>query len=284
MSVSRAFAALPMLAPLLAGVGCSSAGGSPCTYCDGGKTDVPSDIAEDFPASEAGPAAEAADEAVASPAEVGDGRPPTTRDTPPGETPQLTPIPDGGYRLVDDFQTSEAPGWEVLGEESPSGSLDDWSVILGTSGSVFSEGILDADNWHLAYATAAIGPDQIVEAKLRAVDFYAEAPSYVAALFARYDPTADSGYFVALRGDGSVIVRRRDHGISASWGSGVDAGIRAGVWYIVRLEVIGHALNAFIDGTPVASVIDDNPLASGGIALGTLGATMEVDRVSAAEP
>jgi hypothetical protein len=282
MSVSRAFAALPMLAPLLAGVGCSSAGGSPCTYCDGGKTDVTRDIAEDFPASEAGPIGETAGEAVARPDEAGDGRPPTTRDTPPGETPQLTPIPDGGYLLLDDFQTGAAPGWEVVGE-TPSGSLGDWSVILGSSGSVLSEGVLDADTWHIAYATAAIGPDQIVEARLRVIDFYAEAPSYVAALFARYDSTADSGYFVALRGDGSAIVRRRDHGISASWGSGIDAGIRAGVWYIVRLEVIGHALNAFIDGTPVYSVIDDNPLASGGIALGTLGATMEVDRVSAAD-
>ena len=184
--------------------------------------------------------------------------------------------------LLDDFQTGAAPGWEVVGE-TPSGSLGDWSVILGSSGSVLSEGVLDADTWHIAYATAAIGPDQIVEARLRVIDFYAEAPSYVAALFARYDSTADSGYFVALRGDGSVIVRRRDHGISASWDSGVDVGIRAGVWYIVRLEVIGHALNAFIDGTPVYSVIDDNPLASGGIALGTLGATMEVDRVSAAD-
>ena len=57
---------------------------------------------------------------------------------------------------------------------------------------------------------------QIVEARLRVVEFYDASPSFVAALFARYDPIADSGYFLALRGDGSVIIRKRLQGKSAS--------------------------------------------------------------------
>ena len=286
MSVARALAPLAILAPLLAGASCSSAGSAPCVFCDGGKADRPVDRAEDFPAWETGPTAETEAEASTSPADgaAGDVWRPATRDTPPGETPRLTPLPDAGYVLADDFETGEATGWKVLGERDSGARPGDWSVILGDSSSVFAQGVLDTDAWHIAYASAAIGPDQIVEAKLRAVDFYAEAPSYVVALFGRYDPTSDSGYLLALRGDGSVIVRKRDHGASASWGGGVQGGVRPGVWYTVRLEIIGGSINAFLDGTPVYSVTDDSPLAGGGVALGSLGATMEVDDVFAAEP
>ena len=44
---------------------------------------------------------------------------------------------------------------------------------------------------------------------------------------------------------------------------------------------MGSAISAFIDGVPVYAVTDDAPLAGGGVALGTIGATVEVDRVSA---
>ena len=273
-----------MMTPLLAVAGCASDSGSTCRYCDGGERDVREARPADAFAAEASPAGEAAGNAPDLPVETGDLRPPTLRDAAPGEAPQPSPIPDAGYLLVDDFQTGAAPGWEVLPIKSPYPPTGDWSVILGTSGSVLAQGTLDADTWHIAYRAVAIGPDQIVEAKLRVVDFYAEDPSYAGALFARYDYTTDTGYFVALRGDGSVSVRRRESGISASWGPGVDAGIRAGVWYTVRLEVIGNAVNAFIDGTPVYSVSDDDPLLGEGVALGTFGATMEVDRVAVAAP
>ena len=283
MPVSRASFAAAIVAPLLAAAGCASAGGSPCSYCDGGKSDRQADRADDPPAAEAF-ASDATGEPVANLAEAGEAPAAASRDTAAGERPLLTPIPDAGYLLDDDFETGSAPGWEVLGGEDRDASSADWSVILGTSGSVFAQGILDEGRWHIAFTTASLGPDQIIEAKLRVVDFFAPAPSDLAALFGRYDASSDSGYYVALRGDGSLIVRRRDHGASASWAAGVDAGIRAGVWYTVRLEVIGATINAFLDGKPVYSVTDADPLPGGGIALGTLGATLEVDRVAVALP
>jgi hypothetical protein len=273
-----------MVAPFMVALGCASDSGSTCSYCDGGKSDLREARPEDLPVAEASPAGEAPLGAPDLPLDLPDSRPPTLRDAAPGEAPQPSPIPDAGYLLVDDFHTGTAPGWEVLPATSPYPPAGDWSVILGTSGSVLAQGVLDVDTWHIAYKATAIGPDQIVEAKLRVIDFYAETPSYVSALFARYDFTTDSGYFVALRGDGSVTVRRREAGTSASWGPGVDQGIRTGVWYTVRLEVIGNVINAFVDGIPVYSVRDDNPLSGDGIALGTFGATMEVDSVSVATP
>jgi len=286
MSVTRALAGLVMFAPLVAGAGCSSAGTSPCTTCDAGKADLRVDRAADYPASEAVPPADAEQEIFLPSLDADDGDTwrAATRDTPAGEAALLTPLPDAGYALAYDFETGEASGWRILGGQDSGASTGDWSVILGNTGSVFSQGALDTDAWHIAYANAAIAPDQIVEAKMRVIDFAAESPLYMAALFGRYDPIADSGYFVALRGDGSMILRRRDHGANASWGAGIAAGIRPGDWHTVRLEIMGGAINAFLDGVSVYSVVDDSPLDGGGIALGGYGATLEVDRIFAAEP
>lgn len=286
MLALRPFAALAMLAPLLVVAGCSSAGSPPCLYCDAGKDDLRPDLLQDLPASEDTFVDENEEDVADVPGDGtgGEAFHPATRDTPAGEAPRLTPLPDAGYALDDDFVTGQAPGWQIVGAPRSDAAPNDWSVILGDSGSVFSQGALDATTWHIAYATASIGPDQIIEAKLRPVDFYASDPAYVVALFGRYDPASDSGYFLALRGDGSAILRKRDHGTNASWTGGVDSGIQAGAWHTVRLEIIGNVINAFLDGTATYSVTDDNPLADGDVALGSFGATMEVERVRAVEP
>jgi|GEM_PF-5751033 len=286
MPVSRPIAGIALIAPMSLLAGCSSAGAPPCTYCDAGKADLPADRMQDFSAAESSLAADTGPDIADAPADGAGGEvwQPATRDAPEGETPLLTPLPDAGYVLDDDFETGEAPGWRVLGATDAGAYPGNWSVILGDSGTVFSQGLLDTNAWHIAYATTALASDQIIEAKMRAIDFYATDSSYVIALFGRYDPVSDSGYFVALRGDGSAIVRRRDHGTNASWGGAVEAGIRAGDWHTVRLEILGGTINAFLDGTPVYSVTDDSPLAGGGIALGSFGATMEVERVTASEP
>jgi hypothetical protein len=273
----------PFAAHLLAAtlaVGCAGAGKPPCRSCDAGDAQTAPDLdATDTPAPQ-----DLAPADTRPPADDTTDAMPIIHDSAAGEAPSPTPIPDGGYVFVDDFQNTQAPGWQAVGATDRDASLGSWSVILGSSGSLLAQGVLDPSAWHIAYATAPLPTDQMVEAQLRIVDFSDPSPSSVAALFARYDAASDTGYLVALRGDGTVVIRRRDHGVTASWGAGVAAGIRTGTWYTVRLEAIGDALNAFVDGRPVYSVTDDAPLAGGGVALGTLGATLEVDRVTAAEP
>jgi hypothetical protein len=193
-------------------------------------------------------------------------------------------VPDGGALLFSDFEDGMTDGWRSI-DWNDGGTADhDWSVFLGDTGWVYSEGSLDTSEWHLSYADSNAVADQIVEAKMRVVEFYDIAPSFVAALFARYDPSTDSGYFVALRGDGSVIIRKRLQGKSASWAAGVDAGVVPGRWYTVRLEVLGSSVNAFLDGQLVYSVLDSAPLAKGTAALGSYGATLEVDSIFLAQP
>jgi hypothetical protein len=273
-----------MLAPLLAAASCAGRG-TPCTTCDAG---APDGHAEDLPVSEdSSPVSEdssSSDGKSDTPllGNAPDTRPSATRDVPAGETQHPTPIPDGGWTFVDDFDRSEAYGWLELGGQRVGEYSSKWAVLVNETGAVLSQGALD-NTWHIAYPTQTLASDHIVEARLRVVDFVAEAPSYMAALFGRYDPETDSGYFLALRGDGSVILRRRDHGVCASWGGSIAWGIRPGVWYTVRLESNGSAITAFIDGREVYSVLDGSPLDGRHIGLGTIGATLEADYVLALE-
>jgi pectate lyase len=213
---------------------------------------------------------------AAEDADPGDGR--------AGEPPPPTAIPDGGYLVVEDFEDGDADGWQVLPWTDASVPGPGWLASASDAGSIYAEESLDATSWHITYSMTASSSDQIVEARMRVVDFYARAPSYAAALFGRYHPGTDSGYLVALRGDGSLVIRRRDHGITSSWNGGVELGIEPGVWYTVRLEILGDTINAYLDGTFVCSATDASPLPAGGVALGTFGARVEVDRVLLAAP
>ena len=299
MLSSHAMVRLTLLAPLLIGAGCSSPAGRPC--CDDAKSDGPSDPADDGPSANLMPDAEseaaALDQAPALDKQAAvdwaaetraetliDGSETRAADAPAGEAAWPSLVPDGGALLFSDFEDGKTDGWRSI-DRNDGGTADhDWSVFLGDTGWVYSEGSLDTSEWHLSCADSNAIADQIVEAKMRVVEFYDIAPSFVAALFARYDSITDSGYFVALRGDGSVIIRKRVQGKSASWAAGVDAGIVPGRWYTVRLEVLGSSVNAFLDGQLVYSVVDSDPLAKGSAALGSYGATLEVDSIFLAQP
>lgn len=299
----RAMAWLTILAPLVIGAACSSPKSQPCTWCDAGKADRPGASADLALAADATPIPDAASEVAALDQALAvdhgvsqdvprglaetfpqGGSEAGGTDAPAGEAAGLSPVPDGGVLLFEDFSDGKADGWRNHDWNEAGAPDDDWKVILGDTGSVYSESSLDKSEWHIVFAGASAVTDQIVEAKMRVVEFYDASASFVAALFARYDPTTDSGYFAALRGDGSIIIRKRLQGKSASWAAGVDASIAPGIWYTVRLEVLGSTVNAFLDGKLVYSIVDSDPLAAGTAALGSYGATVEVDRVLLAQP
>lgn len=275
MAVLPAYLRLAFLTLPLAAAGCEATVPTPYPTRDAGTADAPLGQAEDSRSSEAAPL----DASLDAPEPWR----PTSRDAPAGEAQEPTPVPDGGYLFVEDFATGATLTWEALAVRNGIRYDGTWAVVPGASGSLLTQGFLDGTTWHIAYAAADIGRNQVVEARLRVADFYAPTPSYMAALFGRYDPETDSGYLVALRADGSVTLRRRDRGINASWGGSVPERFRAGVWTSVRLEIIGNTVTAFIDGVEVDTVTDESPLAGGYVGLGAFGAILEVARIAAAE-
>ena len=290
----RATVWLALLATIALAANCSKTGNQPCASCDAATVEPPGDASENT-VTEAPPSqpdtgweVAPADLALAldKPLQTDFGNPfqESGQDAPWGEAAMPTAVSDAGVLMFNDFENGKADGWRAA-TWSDGGSNDkDWSVFLGNTGYVYSEGSLDKIDWHISFAGWKAISDQIVESRMRVVEFYDLTPSYAAALFARYDPTTDSGYFVALRGDGSLIIRKRVHGKNASWGASIDATIVPGKWYTVRLEVLGNTANAFLDGQWVSAVTDSDPLSSGTAALGTYGATLEVDRVLLAQP
>lgn len=207
-----------------------------------------------------------------------------SRDQQARETISLLPIPAQNVVFGTSFQDGRMDGWQTA-DPGSGGTLDtDWSIVVAQSGPVYCQGALDNRNWHISHASLAPLDDQIVEAIVHIDDFYAATSSYMAAVFARYDSQSDSGYLLALRGDGRAILRKRLRGATASWASGPDLGIVPGNWYTVRLEVVGATVTAFVDGAFVMAVTDNAPLGGGTVALGTYGATMEVQTVVVAKP
>ena len=299
MHSSHATVWLALLATIASTANCSKKGNQPCALCDAATVEQPGDAPGNV-ATEALPVRFDAeldvgvtDQAVALDkplqADFGipsamDGAQESGRDAPWGEAAMPTAVSDAGVLMFNDFENGKADGWRAAAWSDAGNTDKDWSVFLGDTGYVYSEGSLDKIDWHISFAGWNAISDQIVESQMRVVEFYDLTPSYAAALFARYDPTADSGYFVSLRGDGSLIIRKRVHGKNASWGAAIDATIVPGKWYTVRLEVLGNTANAFLDGQFVYSVTDSDPLSSGTAALGTYGATLEVDRVLLAQP
>ena len=282
MTARRTFIGIAWLL-LLAVAGCSGHGATPCTSCDAAAADRAADRSIASPTADA--ASNTADSRRRQPIDAtevdGDD---DVRDALAGEVPSPATVPDGGYLFMDHFGNGKADGWQILHWIDAGVPAPDWTVIDGDVGTVYSQRSLDVADWHISYWTGASIGDQIVEAQIRVVDFYAQAPSYVAAVFGRYDPLAYSGYLLALRGDGSLIIRKRDHGTTASFASGIDVGVKPGVWYTVRLEILGDTISAYLDGGFVSAVTDSDPLAEGGIALGSFGATMEVDSIFLAAP
>jgi hypothetical protein len=283
-----------MLVPLVIGAGCSSSASAPCTACDGGNADRLSERVQ-VQTSELGLLPDAESDAAAidqaapldEGAQVDQKEPPILdsaqmideTDAPSGATTWPTPVPDAGYLLFDDFKNGKTEDWEVMNWQDAGAHDTDWSVIVSDTGRVYSENVLDQNQWRIAYANSDAVLDQIVEARMRVNDFYENTPAYVAALFARYDPGSDSGYFVALRGDCSLIIRKRMQSKNASWMAAVDANIVPGIWHTIRLEVVGSTARAFLDGELLYTVVDSEPLGQGTVALGTYGATVEVDQV-----
>jgi hypothetical protein len=127
--------------------------------------------------------------------------------------------------------------------------------------------------------------DQVVEARMKVSSFGGSTSGFMAALYGRYDlrPEQSCGYYVALRGDGKLALRKVAGGVDSDLGTAVSAGIVAGRWYSLRLEIVGTTLRAYLNGVLRATQTDSS-CTSGGVAVGSQGALFEVDDVLVSPP
>jgi hypothetical protein len=173
--------------------------------------------------------------------------------------------------LCDNFEDGNADGWTVR-----QGAAQDFDVVVDDT-HVYRQINFGLSWWHISQA-GSTWTDQTVEARIKPLEFLYDT-SFVA-LFGRYDatPGVDCGYYVALRGDCEVALRKHQNGVEATLGHAACVGITPGTWYDVKLEIVGTSLHAYINGTLVLTETDSSCTA-GSIAVGSLGAAFSVDDV-----
>jgi len=175
----------------------------------------------------------------------------------------------------DDFE-GQASGWV-------SAPADGWSIVSDDT-KVYKQGTLDTV-FRVSSAGNVAWTDQIVEARVKVLAFSGQSTSYLAAIYARFKDL-DNHYFLAVQSDGNIKIKKSSGGSNSSISSPIGSAppkLSTNTWYKLKLEVVGTALKAYLDGNPVLSATDAD-IANGGIALGTKNATAEFDDVKVTAP
>ena len=181
--------------------------------------------------------------------------------------------------LSDDFKDGDAAGW------TPTNGAE-WSVASDGTELTYHRAATTA-TWNDSLIGAYSWTDTSVEATVRVNSFLApNNPTYMAAVYARYSgnsPSTTNGYFVTVRGDGSIGINKRTNGVNTTLSSFPAAGMIAGSFYRVRLEVIGAnpvRLNAYLNGVLRVTAVDANSwIANGQVGVGTFGTDASFESV-----
>jgi hypothetical protein len=184
----------------------------------------------------------------------------------------------GGMNMGQIWSFTTAGNPPLFVDTFESGSADQWTPLSGAWGvtadgsNVFAQTSASGDA--RASAGSAAWTNQVVEAKVKVTAF--NGSNRFVAVFARFQNPSNS-YFVALRSNGTLELKRVVNGAATAMVTRQLA-VSPGVWYTVKLEAIGSALRAYVDGVLQASATDTR-FPSGKIALGTSFATAEFDDV-----
>ena len=181
--------------------------------------------------------------------------------------------------FCDDFEVDNAARWTLRREAA----VGDFSVVSdGTK--VYRQSNPSTTGWRVSQAGAYWG-DQAIEARMKVTAFAGSNSTYMAGLYGRYDsrPGLGCGYYVALQGNGQMALRKLVGTTDSTIGTAVNAGIVANKWYGLRLEIVGSTLKAYLDGVLKLSGTDTSCTA-GGVAVGSQGASFEMDDVLVMPP
>jgi hypothetical protein len=179
--------------------------------------------------------------------------------------------------LSDDFKDGDSVGW------TPTNAAE-WSVASDGTELTYHRAATTS-TWNDSLIGQYAWTDTSVEATVRVNKWVTPGDATdMAAVYARYSgnsPSTTNGYFVTVRGDGSIGINKRTNGVNVSLSSFAAAGLIAGSYYTVRLEVIGAnpvRLNAYLNGVQRVTAVDANSwIANGQVGFGTFGADASFD-------
>jgi len=177
----------------------------------------------------------------------------------------------------DDFSDGNSTGWTPT-------NAPEWSVDSDGVEFTYHRTATTA-TWNDSLIGQYAWTDTSVEATVKVNRWLvAGDPTYLAAVYARYSgnsPSTTNGYFVTVRGDGSIGINKRTNGVNTTLSSFPAAGMIAGSFYRIRLDVIGAnpvRLNAYLNGVLRVTAVDANSwIANGQVGVGTFGTDASFD-------
>lgn len=177
--------------------------------------------------------------------------------------PQSNPPPPGPA-FTDDFEDGNADGWSPA-----SGS---WSVV--TDGSDVYQQVNSTQNAH-SYASATSWTDYTVEARVKVTSFAATGNGRAGVLGRVTDGT--NHYYLGLFKDNTIELQSKVAGSTTTLASGSYT-VTPGVWYTVKLEMIGSTLKAYVNNV-LQLTVTDTAFSSGHIGLGGWNAAARFDDI-----
>jgi hypothetical protein len=184
---------------------------------------------------------------------------------------------DSDSLFEDDFEDGDANGWTSTSGE--------WEVVDDDS-SVYEQTQFDGNTLRVASVSNACWGDQVVEARVKVLDFGGNSTSYSANVFARY-LNATTYYVLGINSgsNGQLFIGKAAGGglerLASEGGFGFDD--QEDVWFTLRLEVVGSSLKAYVNGT-LELETSDTQITSGGVAIGTTHASARFDDVKVTNP
>jgi len=187
--------------------------------------------------------------------------------------------PPGTLLFGEDFEDfqADADGW-IASDDST------WAVSVDgdVASSVYGQTETGTNTPLLAVVGDASWTDVIVQADFKILEFDGSSSSYMVGLCVRVSDE-ENFYLVGMRSnDFKVGLRSYADGGENVVQSEFDGGA-TGVWYTLRVEVVGTTISAFLDGAPMFTV-QDSTHASGAIGLCTVRASAVFDNVSVTAP
>jgi hypothetical protein len=216
----------------------------------------------------------------------GERMPPVTSVSNGGSSGMATPAVDAGPQfpsdtllLEENFDNFQPATGEWASSE---GSIWDVRTDPERVGNVYTQTETTSSTPNLATTGNVAWRDVVVESDVQILSFNGSSSSYMAGLCVRVRD-AENFYLIGVRSnDGKVGLRRYTDGGTNLIQSTFDEGT-IGVWYHLRVEVVGSTITAFLDGNLMFSETDSTH-ATGGIALCTVRASASFDNVRVTAP
>jgi hypothetical protein len=186
--------------------------------------------------------------------------------------------PPSGSIFFDDFEDGDTQDWVNVDDEGV--PISGWSLVQDGS-TVFKQGSTSSDpSW--AIGGNVNWTDQVLEVKLK---FDGVPDESAAALISARFKNFDAYYYLELRADGGIKIRKRvDGSTSDVTRYDPDVPLTGDTWYTLGLGAVGATLTAYFNGVAVATATDSS-IPAGGIGIGTTEeAVVAFDDVSVTAP